>query len=138
MADIIPEPFVLEDAVLEIGADDFAAALSKIEIVPNTSTKTFRGLKKTAKFTATTVDSWVANITLAQDWENADSFANYLFDPANEGQVKAATVRPQSTGVGFTVDIVIVPPKIGGAGGDYTTADVTLGVSGRPEKIPAP
>lgn len=138
MADIIPEPFVLEDAVLEIEDDDFAAAVSAVTIAPQTSTKTFKGLKKTAKFTTQTVDSWLATVTLAQDWENAESLANYLFDPANEGVTKAATFRPQSEGVGFTVDLVIVPPSIGGNGGDYTTSEVSLGVSGRPEKIAAP
>lgn len=138
MPEIIPEPFVLEDAVLEIESDDFAAAISAITVTPQTSTKTFKGLKRTARYSTTVVDSWQAAITLAQDWDDAASFANFLFDPANEGQTKAATLRPRSTGVGFTVDLVIVPPSIGGPGGDYTTSQVTLGVSGRPEKIAAP
>lgn len=137
MAEIIPEPFVLEDAVLTIDVDDFAAAVSAVEIVPQTSTKTFKGLKKTAKYTKIVVDSWQCNITLAQDWENAASLANYLFDPENEGVSKPATFRPVAGGVGFTADIVIVPPKIGGPGGDYTTSEVSLGVEGRPEKVAA-
>ena len=33
------------------------------------------------------------------------------------------------------VNLVIVPPAIGGQGGDYTTSQVTLGVSGRPVKV---
>lgn len=137
MPEINPEPFVLEDAVLEIEDDDYAAAISQILVAPQTSTKTFKGLKKTARFASTVVDSWTAQITLAQDWENAESLANYLFDPANEGVTKAATIRPQADGVGFTVNLVIVPSGIGGNGGDYTTAQVTLGVEGRPVKIPA-
>lgn len=138
MAEIIPEPFVLEDCVLEIESDDFAAAVSAVTIEPQTSTKTFRGLKKTARFTSVTVDSWLAKVTLAQDWENATSLANYLFDPDNEGAVKAATFRPQSGGVGFSCGLVITPPTIGGSGGDYTTSEVSLGVDGRPEKVAAP
>ena len=137
MAEIIPEPFVLEDAVLTIGADDFAAAISSIIVAPQTSTKTFKGLKKNARYTKVVVDSWLCTITLAQDWENATSLANYLFDPANEGTTKASTLRPIAGGVGFDVNLVIVPPQIGGPGGDYTTAEVALGVEGRPVKVAA-
>lgn len=137
MAEITPEPFVLEDAELVIDVDDYAAAVSAVAITPQTSTKTFKGLKKTAKFTKQIVDSWLCTLTLAQDWENATSLANYLFDEANEGVTKTATFRPIAGGVGFTVNLVIVPSQIGGAGGDYTTAEVTLGVEGRPEKVAA-
>lgn len=138
MAEIIPEPFVLEDAELIIGGtDDYAAAVSAVAVVPQTSTKTFKGLKKGARFTKVVVDSWQCTLTLAQDWENATSLANYLFDPANEGQTKSATFRPVAGGVGFTVDLVIVPVQIGGNGGDYTSSQVTLGVEGRPVKVAA-
>lgn len=137
MATIIPNPFVLEESIIEIDADDYAAAISAITVSPKTATKTFKGLKASATFTSTTVESWECQITLAQDWDNATSFSNYLFDPANEGQVKTATIRPEAGGVGFTVNLVITPPSIGGAGGDYTTSQVTLGVSGRPVKIAA-
>lgn len=137
MTDIAVTPFVLEESIIEIDGDDYAAAINAIAVIPKTSTKVFSGLKRAAKFTTTVVDSWSCTITLAQDWEAATSLANYLFDPANEGQIKAATVRPVAEGVGFTVNLVIVPPTIGGKGGDYTTADVELGVSGRPVQVAA-
>lgn len=139
MTTVIPEPFVLDDALLTIDVDEYAAAVSNVTITPRTSTKTFKGLTPAAKFTRVVVEGWDAQITLAQDWENADSLANYLFDPANEGKVKPARFEPQKGGTGFTANLVIVPPSIGGAGGDFTTSQVSLGVDGRPVKVaPAP
>lgn len=136
MADVIPEPFVLEDALLSIEDDNYEAAVSQVTITPRTSTKTFKGLTPAAKYSRVIVDGWDAQITLAQDWDNATSLANYLFDPANEGKVKAAKFEPQKGGTGFTVNLVIVPPAIGGTGGDFTTSQVSLGVDGRPVKVP--
>lgn len=137
MATIVPEPFVLSDAVLTIGTDNFEAAVSNVTITPRTSTKSFQGLTPSARYTSVYVDGWDCQITLAQDWKNAASLANYLFDPTNEGVTKTAKFVPVKGGPGFTCNLVIVPPAIGGAGGDYTTSQVTLGVSGRPVKVAA-
>lgn len=60
MAAVIPEPFVLEDALLSIEDDNYEAAVSQVVITPRTSTKTFKGLTPAAKFSRVIVDGWDA------------------------------------------------------------------------------
>jgi hypothetical protein len=134
MPEIAVAPFVMKDAIVQIVADDFAAACSSVALNPTSSTVTFKGLKPGAVFTDVSQATWALALTFAQDWVTPGSLSRYLF--ANEGQTKAAVIKPQSgVGPSFNVNIVITPGAVGGAGEQVATATVTLGVSGRPELV---
>lgn len=132
MAEIPVSPFVLQDCVLTIEEDDFAAAASSIEIAPSSSSTNFKGLKKGSSFTFPGSATWAANLGFAQDWDNPDSLSNYLFD--HEGETKQAHFEPVSGGQGFDVKIIITPGTIGGAVDAVGTSTVALGVQGKPTK----
>ena len=136
MATVAVTPIVLKDCIIEVGADDFAAAISSATITPASTTVVFKGLQADAVFTDITSATWTLQLTFAQDWVTAGSLSQYLF--ANEGDTVAATLKPQS-GVGptFELDVIITPGAIGGAVDTVATATVTLGVSGRPVLVPA-
>lgn len=136
MPEIDVEPIILQDCIIEIDGDDFAAAISTAELTPTASTVNFKGLKRTSTHTFPTVATWALNLTFAQDWVAPDSLSNYLFD--NEGETKAAKLKPQSgVGPSFEVNVVITPGSVGGAVDTVAVSTITLGVSGRPERVPA-
>lgn len=136
MADIAVLPIVLKDMIIEIGEDDFAAAVSSATLTPASSPVVFKGLKAGAVFTDVTAATWTLALTYAQDWVTSGSLSAYLFN--NEGDLKDAVIKPQSgVGPSFEVEIIITPGAIGGAVDQTATATVTLGVQGKPTLVPA-
>lgn len=136
MATIAVTPIVLKDCVVEIEADDYAAAVSAVTLSPTAQSVAFTGLKPGAVYTDVTEATWQMQLTYAQDWASASSLSRYLFD--NEGLTKDAVIKPQSgVGPSFEVEIVITPGAIGGQGQQVATAQVTLGVQGKPTLVPA-
>jgi hypothetical protein len=145
MAEIAVKPYMMQDAVLRIVADDFAAACSAIALIPSSSIVVFKGLKKDSKSSFPTGATWVCNLTYAQDWETAGSLSRLLHD--HEGETLAAQILPQTQvvdpedpdelipGTGFDVQLIIVPGQIGGAGDQVAGSTVSLGVNGRPTYI---
>lgn len=135
MATIDVTPIILKDCIIEIDDDDYAAAVSSAELTPSTSQVIFKGLKPDAVFTDVSAATWMLDLTYAQDWVTATSLSRYLFD--NEGETKAAVIKPQSgIGPSFEVNVVITPGSIGGAVDAVAVATVSLGVSGRPVLVP--
>lgn len=137
MAEIAVTPIVMNDSIIEIDDDDFAAAISSAVFTPTSSTVTFAGLKPTSRFTGQTPTTWVLALTFAVDIATAGSLSNYLHE--HEGDEVAASFKPQS-GIGPSVEalIIITPGAIGGAAGTVPTATVNLGVNGKPEIVAAP
>ena len=129
------EPLYLDNAALIAEGKDFAAAANKIEVVPSTSTATFRGLKRGAVFSNTAVESYALNIDFAQDFETATSFSNYCYE--NEGKIETFTIAPKDGGQAWTVKAQIVPGSIGGAGAAHAVSSISLPVQGKPEKVTA-
>lgn len=127
------EPIYLDNAALVVGSKDYAAAASKIECIPQTSTSTFKGMKRGASWSATIVDGWQLTIDFAQDYETADSFSNLCFD--FEGEYVEFEFAPVEGGQAWTVVVQLIPGGIGGQGGSHATSSVTLGTQGRPERV---
>ena len=142
MADIAVKPVLMRNAVLRIVADNHQFACSAIALVPASQPVVFTGLGGNSHTFPSTA-TWVCNLTYAQDWETPDSLTRFLHD--HEGETVAAQILPQATvadeegdpvaGVGFDVNIVIVPGQIGGQVDQTATATVSLGVDGRPTYI---
>ena len=135
MTVIAVQPFILRDVDLLIGADNYEAHVSSVRFEPSSSTVTWKGLTPAAKFSAQTSAEWTCVLTLAQDWETANSLASYLL--ANEGESVDVTFRPVSGGPGFDATLILSAPAIGGDVDTIPTSQVTCGVDGVPVPVAA-
>lgn len=132
MTEIPVKPFVLKDVELLIGADDYAAHVSRVQFTNARQTVTWQGLSPDASFSDSSSPTWQAVLDYAQDWETPNSLSRYLM--ANDGQTKTAKFKPRK-GVGlpaFTADVIIAAGPIGGQGQAVQVGSVTLGVVGAP------
>jgi len=134
MPEIAVAPFTMKDSTFNIAADDFAAALSSVSIVPSSSTVSFQGLKPAATYTDVTPETWLCNINFAQDWDTTGALSRYLHE--NTGAAVEATFEPKSGGASITATIIIVAGAFGGDGGSVATASAALPVRGRPVLSP--
>lgn len=136
MAEIAVNPFTMKDVVLKptAGPDDYKAHVSRVRFEPTTTQVTWKGLSPNASFTDQGTPTWTCNIAVAQDWDNEDSFANYLL--ANAGDRVEFTFEPVAGGTGFTATLILSPPAIGGDVDATATAELTLGVVGAPVLVP--
>ncbi len=134
MAQIDVKPLVLKDMRFKVAADNYEKHVSKVQFVPSSSTKTWKGGTPAATFTDATTPTWVCQVDYVQDWETADSFSRYLFE--HIGETVAAELTP-TTGddqPSFTANIVITPGAIGGQIDEFGTTSVTFG-SDLPELV---
>lgn len=137
MAVIAVKPFVLRDCTLNIkdGATDvgdYESHVSKVEITPNVTTQSWKGLTPAAVFQDVAAPEWTANIDYAQDWETANSLSQYLL--ANVGKKVTAKFTPKkgTSAKAITVTVTILPGGIGGTAGAFATGSVALPVDGQP------
>ena len=129
------QPFVMNNAILTLGTpgDDYAAACSRIALVPSAGTTEFKGLKKTAVFTFPTSTTWTLEATFAQDWHIETSLGMWLYDHA--GEIVPFSMDPDDLGEGHTSwagEAAIVEGLVGGDVDTVPTSPVVLGVVGRP------
>lgn len=139
MAIVATTPFVLVDAVMTVGTDDYQSAISQVLFEPAVSTVTWQGITPTASFTAPTTPTWTCKLSYAQDWKTANSLAQYLL--TNAGLSKVVVFKPQGATTGspiFTATLIIVPGPIGGEVNTVQVGEVTCGVIGVPVKTAAP
>lgn len=137
MPTIPVSPFVLKDVTLTIDGDDYAAHVSEVRLSPSTSQQTWQGLTPSASFTDSATATWTATLGYAQDWSNPESLSYKLHE--EEGGEWEATFTPKK-GSGqptITATLLVTPGEIGGAVNGWATASVTLGVSGKPQLVPA-
>lgn len=130
------KPLFMKDVEFTVEATDYAAQLSSVLIETDSDTVTWRGLKPDASFTEATPPTYQATIKYAQDWDDPQSFANWLYD--NDGQEVAATLRPKTgTGPQFAVNLQVIGGPIGGDVDTYAEATVTLGCDKPVRSTPA-
>ena len=126
-------PFVIKDVDFTVAADDFSAHVNSVRLIPTTQTRTWKGFSPEASFSEQTAPEWSCTVKLAQDWDNANSLANYLLD--NAGEEVAVTFKPRRSGTSaFTVTLILTPPEVGGDIDSWAEATVSLGVKGAPVK----
>jgi hypothetical protein len=139
MATIAAAPFVLKDALFQVGADNYEAHVSSVVFTPSSSGITWQGLTPASAFSDAGAPTWTCTIQYAQDWKTANSLAQYLL--ANAGTQKVVIFKPQGATTGspiFTATLVIVPGPIGGDVNTVQVGTVTCGVIGVPVKTAAP
>ena len=129
-------PLYLKDATLTIAATGYEAEVSSATLTPATSSAQWKGLTPEAVFTQTSATTWTLDLVLAQDYDDADSLALYLFE--HEGETAAMSFAPNVGGGGFTADVIITAGAIGGAVDGFAEATVSLPVQGRPVFAPGP
>lgn len=127
-------PMVPKDWDVIVAGSNHKMAVNKCELVPATQTQSWTGGGGNSH-TDQTTPTWSVNVDYAQDWDTEGSFAQYLFD--NAGETVALEFRPRSGGVGFGALVIITPGTIGGSINSFMTASITLGVDGKPERLPA-
>lgn len=136
MATDVPlAPFILNDVLLTLGANDYEGSVSAVEFAPSSNIVTWKGMKPGASYSFPTNATWQCNLTYAQDWETTNSLSRYLHD--HEGETVAATFEPKSGGASFTATLLIVPGSIGGTVDAVAEASVSLGVQGKPQYVAA-
>lgn len=128
-------PLYMTESVLTFGAgetNDFAAEISGAQLVPTSSSATWKGLKKGSVFTAAGLATWALTVNLGQDHELSTSLSNYLYD--NEGETVPFTLQPIAGGTGFAGEIVIQAATIGADVDTFGTASVTMPAKGKPTR----
>lgn len=139
MATILTTPFVLTDAILTIGTDDYQSAVEEVLFTPKSNLVTWQPITPSGAFSAPTTPTWDCKLTYAQDWKTVNSLAQYLL--ANNGQTKTCVFKPQGATTGspiITASLIIVPGPIGGKVNTVQLGTVTLGCIGAPVKTAAP
>jgi len=133
MAVLDVQPFVMKNAIIMIGADDFAMAVSSATLTPSGGTTPFKGLKPSAVFTFPQSVTWTLDLEYAQDWSNEVSLSRYLFD--HIGEILDCTVNVDDLTAGTTswdMQIAVTAGASGGAVDAVAVATVSLGVQGAP------
>lgn len=137
MAQIAVKPFIMRDCILAIkdgatAVGEYEAHVSRVQLNPTTPISSWKGLTPTAVFRDVGATEWDMVIDYAQDYETANSLAQYLL--ANPGKQVTAELTPKK-GTGakkVTATITLVPGGIGGGVGEFAASSVTLPVSGQP------
>jgi len=137
MTNIIPKAFTFRNATVQIGSDNYEAAISKAEITPSASTVVFKGVTPGAVYSDVTEASWTANIEYAQDWANPASLANYLHEHAGETVAMTFVPNVGEDAPSVTVDVILQAGAIGGTVDQTAKGSVSLGVIGKPEIVVA-
>lgn len=118
----------LKDYLLKVDADNYEKHVNSVLFnPPSTQTVTWDGPVGTSLSDESTNGPWTVDIGYVQDWETADSLANYLL--TNDGQTKTIEFVPINGAAGqpkFTADVVIHAGPIGGTKGQYMTSTVKL------------
>lgn len=114
---------------LEIGTDEYTAAVTSCALVPNapTAQSTDIGGGVTSFVGA---NAWQAQIGYNQDWKTTTSLSQQLI--AWHGQSKVFKYTPDAGGKTVTFSAVVQAGQIGGAAGAIHQATVNLQVNGQP------
>lgn len=130
------QPLFMKDVIFSAGSGptDYAAELSSVLLEPESDQVEWKGLKPASVWTEATPPTWTATLKYAQDWEDAASFARWLW--ANAGTTQPVTFKPKSgSGPSFTANLSVVSGPIGGDVDTYAESEVTLG-SDQPVLVP--
>ena len=109
MVNIAPNPFIIGDCTLKVGADNYEASVSGVEFVPTPVKAVFKGLTPTAKYPIAGSSDWVAKLAYAQDWATADSLSRYLYE--HEGESIEVEFAPVAGGPAIVATLTIVDRK---------------------------
>lgn len=119
------QPFILGQCLLTLDGDAYEGQIGGAVFTPTASQVSFTAINgQTHSFT--TPATWVLDLTLAQDWQDATALSRYLHE--NEGEVVPAVFTPVSGGETVTANVNITPGAIGAAdAANVAQSTVSLG-----------
>lgn len=129
MASFTPVPYMMTEATLTIGADNYEKTVDSVKLTPNTPTVIFSGIDGT-QTGAVGDPTWMLTLGFAQDHVTAASMSKYLL--AHHGETKTIEFTPQDGGDSYTVTVLCIPSEIGGDAGTLQKSTVSLPVVGQP------
>lgn len=138
MANIAIAPIILNDIVLQFGADNYEAHVAKARLVPTVPQALWKGMTPAAIKPLVGTPVWALELLYGQDWVTAGALSDYLM--TNIGQTKTVILKPKkptTTGPTFTINVVCLPGPIGGELNTVATGDVSLPCEGQPVKTTA-
>ena len=110
---------------------DVGDAVSSVTLVPTASSTTWTPVSGNSQQKQGKA-SWAANITLGQDYDTTALF-RYLWDNEGEEGVPLVVKPTGGTGPSFEGVVTSIPaPQVGGGADTIATADVVLGLAGKP------
>jgi hypothetical protein len=125
MAQITPKALYMKDCRFKVGTHNYEKTVSGVTFVPTSTAATWTGLTPDSSVSEQSTPTWVVNVDYVQDWETADSFARYLHE--HQGEKVEVEFEPKADGPAITSTVTLVPGPIGGPGGAFATASVSLG-----------
>jgi hypothetical protein len=126
-------PFIMKNAIVAFGDNDFAKAVSEATLTPAGGTTDFKGLKPSAVYSFAQSATWSLNLTFAQDWSLDTSLSRYLFDHQGENIPFTLNADDKTEGsTSWAGTVSITAGAVGGAVDAVAVATVTLGVVGAP------
>jgi hypothetical protein len=136
MAENKPTARIQKFIIVTIGANSYSGHVSACAFVPTAAVVNWVGGSPDASLSATAASTWIVNMNVIQDWENAGSLSNFLLK--NEGQVAVLTYQPHSDGVFKVVsNITLVAPTIGGPVNAFNESAMTFGATKPVPTFPA-
>lgn len=127
-------PFIMRNAIVQLGTDDFAKAVSSATITPSGGIVTWKGLKPTAVYSFAEAITYTLDLEYSQDWGTAGSLSQYLWQ--HKGENIAATVNVNDALSGgettWAMTVMVTAGAVGGAVDGVAVATVSLGIVGEP------
>lgn len=118
-------------AKLTLGGVEYGDAISSVTMVPAATSTTWTPVSGNSQQKQGKA-SWAANLTLGQDFDTA-ALHRYLFENEGEENVPVSFKPDGDTGPSFDAVVTSIPaPQLGGAADTIATADVVLGLAGKP------
>ena len=118
------QPLILGASTLTLDAGAYEGQISSAVFTPSASPTAWTAINSDT-YSHTPPATWTLDITLAQDWNSADSLSRYLHE--NEGSVVPAIFAPIDGGPEVTANVSVTPGAIGGDTTAVAESTVSLG-----------
>jgi hypothetical protein len=118
------QPLILGASTLTLDAGAYEGQISSAVFTPAAATSAWTAINSDT-YSKTSPATWTLDISLAQDWNFAQSLSRYLHE--NEGSVVPAVFAPVDGGPEVTADVTITPGAIGGDTTAVAASTVSLG-----------
>jgi len=132
---MVYSPVYMRDARVSLGGTDYQMEVAAATITPANTATTWKGLSPAARYGAVGTE-WTVEITLGQDYDDAESLARYLLE--NAGTTVPVVVEPRAGGQGYTVNATLAPAAIGGTVETFAEGTVSLPCDPPVATVPAP
>jgi hypothetical protein len=118
------QPFILGASVLTLDGAAYEGQINSAVFTPSASVSTWTAINSDS-YSFTSPSTWVLDLGLGQDWQDAESLSRYLLE--SEGSVVAAVFTPIEGGATVTANVSLSPGQIGGDTTAVAGGTVSLG-----------